>query len=362
MIVRGKSMRRIILFVSLLLVVILFASCDDLATVSCVPTGNTSEQDEIVSDTPSTVTSTKHGEKTGTNMVMEAELKEDLGSSDIFSQSVPSKDVEITNLEIIKRQTIPEDRVDKVWVSTSVASDAVEGDISFIMFYNLYSDGWRFEEAAEYEHSSWEYRPLVGISEESVLEEMPEGAEILKNECDLTARNQKVTYIYKEKYPYCDYVYLKEFEYCFDRNNGCWRYIGDYDAGSYYEPHDLVGTWRGKYSYIRRYYDESFIEEGTCTFIIKDIFETGRIYMERENETLFSVEDGYIYFEYEKGQWSTGGEVTNFRVSNGEIWDCKSEFLMDPSDFEMSHFGIDEFGLYLGGVCFFETARLEKVE
>ncbi len=50
--------------------------------------------------------------------------------------------MEIDRFEIVKRQTLPEQQTDQVWVKASASNDEKEGELYFVMKYTLYNEGW----------------------------------------------------------------------------------------------------------------------------------------------------------------------------------------------------------------------------
>lgn len=97
-----------------------------------------------------------------------SQLKDDLYSSNVFSQYVNNLNMEITELEITKRQTNENQMVDTVWVEINAVCEAVEAEMYYVMTYKLYNDGWQLDTVAEYTPGQWKFIPLKSIEEESV--------------------------------------------------------------------------------------------------------------------------------------------------------------------------------------------------
>lgn len=77
----------------------------------------------------------------------ELKLREDLYNSEAFLEYEEQWDLEITDLEIVKRQTIREDRLDTVYVRVTLqeSSGIMQIDGECTMTYKLYDNGWSLE-------------------------------------------------------------------------------------------------------------------------------------------------------------------------------------------------------------------------
>ena len=187
----------------------------------------------------------------GKKAVSDSQLQSDLYNSVEFSKFSVEFGMEITNLEIIKRQTAVENKFDRVWISVDTASNTVEGKFYYIMIYNLYNDGWLLESVIEDKTDLWHFAPISGISDEEVSNYLPKNAEILSNEIDLENATQIVTYTYAESYRYCNITYNKQLMFVFEEeyhsigksSPGEWGFDKEIDIGSYEEWH-INGTWQ----------------------------------------------------------------------------------------------------------------------
>lgn len=186
----------------------------------------------------------------GEKPASEATLKEDIYNSSNFSLFSEQLDMEITDLEVVKRQTTTEDKVDTVWVKVTAAGDTAEGEMYYKLTYHLYNDGWLLEAIADDTVDSWHFKPLEGVPDEVIASYIPEGAEILENTVDLEVASHTVTYTYEESHLYCDVTYKKQLVFNFGsgyytsgmHDPGRWGLQNEVDVGSYEDWH-LEGTW-----------------------------------------------------------------------------------------------------------------------
>lgn len=147
----------------------------------------------------------------------ESQLRADLYSNNMFSRYANELDMEITSLEIQKRQTTTESKTDKAWVMIEAVSDAVKGTMYYVMTYNLYNDGWMLESVEDDEIDSWCFVPLQGVSDDVIANDLQyfSNYEILNNELDLEQGRQTITFTYKESHLYCDTTSTEQLIYEF---------------------------------------------------------------------------------------------------------------------------------------------------
>lgn len=218
-----------------------------------------------------------------------SQLRSDLAESTRFSELAKRLDVEITNFEIVKRQTTPEDKVDTVWVKVDIAGTAVKGKLYYKMTYNLYNDGWLLEKIVDDETGSWSFTPLSGAPQELVDRSVPDGAEILSEEIDLDGGFHRINYSYVEKHLYCDVRHTRQCTLYFgtDYNNftnnrGEWGPWGDVELETLEDWH-INGTWEG-----------SDTIGHTMTLVIDD-FSPGSIAYQGSRSGNFNVRGTYQY-------------------------------------------------------------------
>ena len=85
-------------------------------------------------------------------------------SSSFFSQ----QDAEITDYDIIKRQTDEKNKSDIVYIHVVAENDLFLWDRSYVMTYGLYNEGWILDEVSEYNRPDWVVKPLQGVSDDTI--------------------------------------------------------------------------------------------------------------------------------------------------------------------------------------------------
>lgn len=162
-------------------------------------------------------------------IVPEAQLQNDLRSNAAFKEAVEEASLEITDFKIIKRQTTPEEKTDKVWVAVDAQTNNDSSDRLFtvgahlecVMVYGLYNDGWILDEIVT-EDDAWSFVPLSGFSDEAAAEIIQiEGGEFISNVVDLDKGVQYTTFRQTFAEQYCESVYVTEREWIF--SGGSWN-------------------------------------------------------------------------------------------------------------------------------------------
>lgn len=186
----------------------------------------------------------------GTKTASNKRIQEDLHNSSAFSGFANCLGLEITSLDIQKRQTTKESKVDTIWVEATVESDTVRGVMYYVLTYNLYNDGWLLDTITDDNTENWYFEPLCGASDTYINSFLPEDAVIVANEVNLEYATNTVTYTYTEQHRYCDIIYNKQLIFDFNSGyspsgadiSGRWELRNTIDAGSY-EVWNIVGTW-----------------------------------------------------------------------------------------------------------------------
>lgn len=180
-------------------------------------------------------------------MVDESQLKADLYNSDTFSKYSSDLEMEITDFEIVKRQTAKENKSDIVWVKAEAASNAVKGTMYFEMIYGLYNDGWMLDSITDDSTDLWHFEPLNGAADDLIQQYVPSGAEIDSVDVDLENGIHTVSYTIIDTHTYCDIVYIKQLMFTFASGHSSevqWTYAGVI-ADSSYEDWKISGDWYG---------------------------------------------------------------------------------------------------------------------
>lgn len=161
----------------------------------------------------------------------ETQLRDDLRESDVFKETAMEFALELTNFKVIKRQTTPEEKIDKVWVTADTeTNDAdalcrVSAHLECVMVYGLYNDGWILDEVTT-GGDPWSFVPLSGFSDEVLAEIiLIEGGEFISNVVDLDQGTQHTTFRKTFTDQYCESVYVIEREWVFSA--GSWNVTYD---------------------------------------------------------------------------------------------------------------------------------------
>lgn len=157
----------------------------------------------------------------------------------------------VDDIEVIKRQTLPEQQKDSVWVKVSCSNDKAKGIMYFLMKYTLYNDGFLINDISEYNRSKWKFTPVKGLSNEEVesllhdynmrnIENSPSWfgdydtweIEIISNEFETidyleyySDSSVFVEYKQTKSFDSCDVTQIKTGELCFNNT------ISDWDIG-----------------------------------------------------------------------------------------------------------------------------------
>lgn len=193
--------------------------------------------------------------------VGESVLKNDLSQSEKFS----IYNMNIDSLKIRKRQTLPEDQVDTVWVDTEVSNESVEGTMSFVMKYTLYNDGWELNSIQDDSTETWSFKPRKGLSNEELIDllkvDFDESAKISITSNDASSytdfeniSNAELVALFtvNEKHTYCDAI--REFKCYIEFDStypGEYSFPGKWIASNIEEIStkainwDILGHWKG---------------------------------------------------------------------------------------------------------------------
>lgn len=151
----------------------------------------------------------------------ESQLKEDLCNSDIFKETAIEYALALTDFKVIKRQTTPEEKIDKVWVAVDAETSSadyyykVNGHLECVMTYGLYNNGWILDEISTEGDTAWTFKPLGGYSDAIVADMLIDGGELLENTVDLDNRTQYITYRKTMVDQYCKSEYVIQEIYIF---------------------------------------------------------------------------------------------------------------------------------------------------
>lgn len=179
----------------------------------------------------------------------ETEIKADLQNHTEFYSE---QDVVIQNLSIIKRQTNKKEKTDVVYVDVDVSNDAVKGQLSYVLSYNLYDEGWILDNVSRYSDGKWNFTALKGPEQglaDAVINEKYSDC-IFKNRVDTIESNLSQLYYYNtgRQYKYAKEIHNYEVDFKFNTENGVWENQSieknseyDWNIAGTYKP--LLSDW-----------------------------------------------------------------------------------------------------------------------
>lgn len=198
----------------------------------------------------------------------------------------------VTNFEITKRQTTPEDKIDTVWVHLEAENSDVSSQMYFIMSYGLYNDGWLLDSIVPDQTEYWSFTPLRGVDEATLQSYLPNDAMIISNNVDTVSGFQRVEYSYMESYPLCEVVYQQALIFDFGTvyySSWAWDYTGMEDIGTYENWH-IDGTWQ--------YYASSNNGTTNAQIVIQGFEPLGIAYDSDPSNDSFVISGSYSYYSW----------------------------------------------------------------
>lgn len=171
-------------------------------------------------------------------------VKSDLSSSSVFQQYFVDGQ-SITDFTVTKRQTDTDNKTDTAWVEVWAENEEKSADLSFIMQYTLYNDGWLLENVAENRESQWEFTPESGPSEDLINSVIPAEATNILPEDFQGGNDFSVEYSLETDYGYRITRENYTHSFYFDTSLGIWNASDNWeliDREEDYSP--LIGTWK----------------------------------------------------------------------------------------------------------------------
>lgn len=256
----------------------------------------------------------------------EKSMMTNIADSRFFKDNYPSMD--ITSLEIIKRQTDTEDRYDKVWITLNCKNKdgSSEGYIDLLVQYGLYNDGWLIDECDYYDNGrqSSEFSPLQGYTPD--IEELTQymfryeniaNVEVVDNTWN---QGEYVTYTtvdFTAEHTNVSYTVEMEIPNFFDDFYGVW-FVRD----------DLIkenkqGDWHfaGMYSF---YMDDIEIGSGGKVIHTSTLREVD---IREDNPSNMTSFDYITYDDFNFGTSETEEITQIFKTSDISFEDLASEYL-----------------------------------
>lgn len=217
----------------------------------------------------------------------EDEIKEDLQKVETIFPS--GGQGTITNVEITKRQTNIDDKMDIVYAIIEGENEKIEMRVGYKLTYILYNEGWLLEGLEADSDSAWEIIPITGVPVESALSMMDgvyENVEFTENDPFVENENgvYRCTYNYKGT---INHLYMNQVDtgytsFSFSNNSGLWVYDG-YTVTDTEEQWNINGIWSGK--------DETLVY-GTFNFYVEIENYDGK---EMEGTIQITVSDNHVF-------------------------------------------------------------------
>lgn len=264
----------------------------------------------------------------------EKEIVEDLQDS---SQFIPVEGLEISDYEIIKRQTDQKEKQDVVYIAVDACNEEFECNVEYKMTYGLYNEGWFLDEVEIYEPENWEITPLRGVDDSVVLgyvdeaymeQEGYESIEIYSHDSSLE-ENSGVDIVtlraIKDHYYGTEEIYLSQ-TWVFDEY-GLYTYVAGTEPQEDHRYLIFKDTFEGAtWTDLPRHYRASNVYGDTFDVYITSLGEDGDISCAVTKYTIsfFNYSDGYVY----EGGWNIGG-ISPILAYNREMdkWGLNLEFL-----------------------------------
>lgn len=99
----------------------------------------------------------------------EKAILEDLEKNESFFQRM---ELEITDYNVTKRQTVKENRTDTIWITVTASNEDIKCTMSYIMRYGLYNSGWILDEVKDDLSGEQEVAPLHGVNDDIIQDEI----------------------------------------------------------------------------------------------------------------------------------------------------------------------------------------------
>lgn len=172
----------------------------------------------------------------------EREVESALQNSSAFFDYFDSTSYTVDEFAIIKRQTNEESGTDTVWVQVAARDEYKSAQLSYIMSYVLYNDGWKLENISPDMVSMWEFTPLQGPTDKMVKECIPVDAVDLSIDIYLEENRSTVTYSIIDDLGYCIKTDNYEQILVFNSESGTWVAAGSGIIGSKNDFSPIEGT------------------------------------------------------------------------------------------------------------------------
>lgn len=271
----------------------------------------------------------------------EKDIIADLQASDGFISTT----AEINGYEIIKRQTDKPNKSDIIYITVEASNPEITCELSYIMQYVLYNEGWILEDVSRYYDGPWR---IDGLPNEQVMSDIREyDAFVSEYETQYGNLSTETVIVTGEQY---DGTFGKSVNVAYDASDvlidyhaeyvmeyrfyeDTWQYISMTKTTSRYEPNfspnvestnNIMDTLHyNSYSYLRTEKDwenctETVYYTAKITFFLgTEIYEIAiplHFSVEDENTSMWTYRSSEIVERYQsttdwriKGVWSASG-------------------------------------------------------
>ena len=175
-----------------------------------------------------------------------------------------SQNVKISDYEIIKRQTDKKNKSDIIYLTVRTADTNLTCELSYMMQYTLYNDGWVLESVERYADGPWS---IEGLSEEQLLEDIQLNDPFFLEYDNLIITDYEVC---DEGYDYIDGTYKKWMTVSVCASTSLFNYTS-YNMIDYFiteDGWDICSVWVDS-----SHYTPTFVPDVSSTDKIMDTLE-----------------------------------------------------------------------------------------
>ena len=246
------------------------------------------------------------------DVTSDKQIFQDFEELEIYSQY----NVTFDKIEILKRMTNEEDKVDKVYLWVSGGNDDVKFEQGFELIYYLYNDGWRLEDYGKFEGERVPYiHPLSGVQQEvadAYIANKYENATLIGQDFDSENNSCTFQYDIKEVANYMTKTTTIELAYFFSISKG-WGW----SENPIETELEQISDWNINGTWTYSYYSPSL-------FNAPDTEVTAEITVNSYDGTQWTGDYSIQYDQYEHFAQSESG---TFQTKNNEFIFTVAEYI-----------------------------------
>lgn len=175
----------------------------------------------------------------------EREVESALQNSSAFFDNFDSTSCTVDEFAIMKRQTNEESGTDTVWVQVAARDEDKSAQLSYIMKYVLYNDGWELENISPNMESTWQFKPLRGPSDELITQSISIDLGDATVETNLEESSADVSYTVTNDRGFCITTYAKRQTSHFNADTGVWIPTDNQTVATQNDFSPIIGTTWG---------------------------------------------------------------------------------------------------------------------